>query len=476
MRAWPHGDLCSGRKEVVAPAPEPAGLGRAEMTVGAPVAGASQRVVVDRYTDIVGPSNEMLGPVADGGRIEFLTVPGCWGPMITPSLRSGHEVSLPVRVEGACVGDAVALHIEQLEQVSRATTSGTGSGWDGRYISDPFVAGICPTCRDAGRHFLYPDTYLEGTGESAVRCCTCHSEVVPFHMETGYTMVFDDAMGIGVTVTPERAAEIAGDARAWNGINEHARQHPISVLARADMVGLMTRCRISAGNLGSIPCVDLPSSHNCGDFGAFLLGAEHEFAVTEEELEGRTDVHMDVDSVRQGAILVVPVKVDGAGIYAGDCHAMIGDGEIAVHTTDIAARLVVRVQVLKGLALDGPLLLPPVEDLPFLAQPFTADEVARGRALAGTNRTRLEGPVLPIQVLGSGPFVNAAVDNAVDRAAKLFAASRDEILNRATVAGAVDIGRLPGFVQLSLQAKLSSLERVGLADLVTAHYGAPAGW
>src|SRR5450756_46161 len=131
------------------------------MTQTVPVA-ALDHVVVDRYTDIVGPSNEMLAPVRDGGRIEYLTVPGCWGPMITPSIRSGHEVTLPVRVEGAKVGDAVALHVEKLEQVSRATSSGVTSNWDGHFLSDPFVAGICPTCRDAGRHFLYPDTYLDG--------------------------------------------------------------------------------------------------------------------------------------------------------------------------------------------------------------------------------------------------------------------------------------------------------------------------
>src|SRR5450756_3103102 len=71
-------------------------------------------------------------------------------------------------------------------------------------------------------------------------------------------------------------------------------------------------------------------------------------------------------------IIIVPVKVDGAGIYAGDVHAMIGDGEVAVHTTDIGARLVVRVEIIKGLALDGPILLPPADDLPFLARPFTA--------------------------------------------------------------------------------------------------------
>lgn len=433
---------------------------------------ASDHVLVDRYTDIVGPSNEMLGPVRDGGRIEFLTVPGCWGPMITPSLRSGHEVTLPVRVEGAEVGDAVALYVETLEQVSRATTSGTHAGWDGRFISDPFVANICPTCRDAGRHFLYPDTYLDGIGEAAVRCSACHSEVIPFHMVQGYTMAFDDEKALGVTVAPERAEELARNAREWVGLTPNATQHPIVALARADLVGLVARCRISAGNLGTIPAIDLPSSHNCGDFGAFLVGAEHEFAVTEEELEQRTDVHMDIDSVRQGSVVVVPVKTAGAGIYAGDVHAMIGDGEVAVHTTDIGARLVVRVQVIKGLTLDGPVLLPPEEDLPFLARPFTADEMRRAGVLAESHRTRLEGPVLPVQVLGSGPFLNAAVDNAVGRAAALFGMSIDEVKNRATVAGAVEIGRLPGFVQLNLQVPTEKLGETGLLPLVEGQYGA----
>lgn len=437
---------------------------------------AQDHVLVDRYTDIVGPSNEMLGPVKDGGRIEYITVPGCWGPMITPSLRSGHEVTLPVRVEGAKVGDAVALYVETLEQTSRATTSGTHMGVDDRFISDPFVAKICPTCRDAGRHFLYPDTYLDGIGESAVKCSACHSEVISFHMVEGYTMVFDDAKDIGVTVAPARAQELARNAREWVALTDHSTQHPIVALGRADLVGTMTRCRISAGNLGSIPAIDLPSSHNCGDFGAFLVGAEHEFAVTEKQLEMRTDVHMDIDSVRQGSVVIVPVKVDGAGIYAGDVHAMIGDGEVAVHTTDIGARLVVRVDVIKGLELDGPLLLPPAEDLPFLARPFTADEVSRGQALAAANDTTLEGPMLPVQVLGSGANLNSAVDNAVFRAAKLFGMSSDQVRNRATISGAVDIGRLPGFVQLSMLVPRDILERLGIVHLVEAQYGEPAGW
>jgi len=43
----------------------------------------------------------MLGPVANGGHIVWNPTPGCWGPMITPSIRGGHEVSQPVAVADA---------------------------------------------------------------------------------------------------------------------------------------------------------------------------------------------------------------------------------------------------------------------------------------------------------------------------------------------------------------------------------------
>src|SRR5690606_28478854 len=104
-------------------------------------------VHVSTYTrGLIGPSLEMLGPVRDGGRIVTGTPPGCWGPMITPMFQGGHEVSQPVAVEGAQIGDAVALTIERCDVASEATSSGVMTFVEGRYLGDPFVAKLCSAC------------------------------------------------------------------------------------------------------------------------------------------------------------------------------------------------------------------------------------------------------------------------------------------------------------------------------------------
>jgi hypothetical protein len=43
-------------------------------------ASAQSEIYDDVITNgIIGPDRKMLGPVADGGKITFLTAPGCWG-------------------------------------------------------------------------------------------------------------------------------------------------------------------------------------------------------------------------------------------------------------------------------------------------------------------------------------------------------------------------------------------------------------
>ncbi|WP_229496186.1 acetamidase/formamidase family protein [Massilia polaris] len=80
--------------------------------------------------------------------------------------------------------------------------------------------------------------------------------------------------------------------------------------------------------------------------------------MTHDELHAaKTDGHMDTYSVRDGCILICPVKVPGAGVYMGDMHAQQGNGEIAGHATDVSGETELTVEVIKWLTQDGPVLL-----------------------------------------------------------------------------------------------------------------------
>jgi acetamidase/formamidase len=405
--------------------------------------------------------------VRDGGTIQAITPPGCWGPMITPKFSGGHEVSWPVAVEGAMVGDAIAISIQRVRVVSRATSSGVMVTKPAAFGSDPFVDKHCPGCGAA-----WPETRLVGTGPEAVRCASCGAECSPFGFDEGYTIVFDDDRTVGLTVDERVAHDFAMRAHEVAALPEGSEQHPILIYEPHTIPGVLARLRSFVGNIGTIPSKDMPDSHNAGDFGSFLIGAKHRYALSEDELRAhRTDAHLDCDAVRAGAVFIVPVKVDGGGIYMGDAHANQGDGELSLHTTDITADVEVRVDVLKGLTLDGPILLPVADDLPWIARPFTAGEKERGRQLAASYGLRLEGEVAPIQFIGTGPTINEAADNAIERAAGVLGMTQAEVRNRCTISGSVEIARLPGAVQLTMLAPLDRLDRVGLGGLARRQYG-----
>jgi formamidase len=404
------------------------------------MAGNNEKVVVSTYTNgILDPAEPMLGPVKDGGVIEANTMPGCWGPMITPHLRGGHEVTRPVYVENAEPGDALAIRIQEIEVTSVATASGQDRMVDGHFHGDPYVAKKCPGCDT-----IHPETTIEGIGQNAVRCSNCGTAITAFQFENGYTVVFNEERSLGVTVDEETAERIAHDARHYAPF---------------------------MGQLGTTPAVRMPDSHNAGDFGVFLVGAPHDYAITDEQLELRTDGHMDIDAVRPGAILVAPVKVPGAGVYMGDMHALQGDGEIAGHTMDVAGVVTVQVEVVKGRELRGPVIFPLVEDLPFLATPFYSEERAKAESLAKKwGLSRLEESA-PISVVGTGADLNKATENGLQRAADILGISVPEVKNRATITGAIEIGRLPGVVQVTFLAPLEKLESAGLLPFVSEQYG-----
>ncbi|MEA2275943.1 MAG: formamidase [Solirubrobacteraceae bacterium] len=434
-----------------------------------PTADAHRTVFVETFTDgLLGPDVPMAGPVADGGHIVVNTTPGCWGPMITPAIRGGHEVSTPVAVAGAEVGDAIAIRIRDIEVTSLATSSGNDLPMEGRFNGDPYCAPVCPGCG-----IEWPPTRVEGIGPESVRCASCGADATPFTFAHGYTIAFDDARALGVTVGREAAERFAHDAARYAALPDGSVQHPILGFAPHDLVALGTRLRPFMGQLGTTPSATMPDSHNAGDFGAFLIGAPHRYAMTAQEVERhKTDGHMDVDAVRAGATLVCPVKVPGGGVYAGDMHALQGDGEIAGHTCDVAGTVTLEVEVVKGLGIDGPLLFPVAQDLPFLARPLSAAERTRATELARAHGVdELEDDV-PISVIGTGPDLNSATDNGLARAAELLDMTVPEVRNRATIAGAIEIGRHPGVVQVTFRAPAKRLESRGLLGYARELYAA----
>src|SRR3954462_751488 len=193
---------------------------------------AAETVFVDRFCDgIIGPSTETLGPVRDGGTIVANTAPGCWGPMITPAIKGGHEVTLPVNVEGAEVGDAIAVRIRSIDMTSSATASGNDRTIEGRFNGDPYCAKVCAQCGAEDEA-----TVVEGIGPDCVRCTACGAPAAPFAFTNGYTMAFDDARRLGVTVSGAQAEAYARDAAHAAALPARSIQNPILLFAPADLV------------------------------------------------------------------------------------------------------------------------------------------------------------------------------------------------------------------------------------------------
>lgn len=428
---------------------------------------ASDTVYVSEFVDLVGPKTDKLGPVRDGGVITTGTEPACYGPMITPEIRSGHTVTRPVAVEGAEVGDGVVLKFKKIKVTSKAAASGTETAREGSFVGDPFVAKKCPGCGKVN-----PNTVVKGIGKDAIRCADCDTPVSAFDVTNGYTMIFDDNRKVGVTVPKNIAEDIARNAKEYSGVPAGFTCHSILLLAIADTpAGIVARVRPMIGNVGTLPAVTMPSSHNAGDFGVFLVGAPHDYALTAADLAKRTDAHMDIDTVGEGTIIIAPVKVKGAGITVGDVHAMQGDGEISGHTTDVSAEVTFEVEVIKKLGNDGPIVIPPMQDLPPLARLPSSGEWEVARSVAKKYGFDIQTKVAPLQVVGTGPNLNDATMNGLERMAKLAAMDINEVKNRVTITGGIEIGRLPGVVHITMLAPMARLEKIGIANLIKEQYG-----
>jgi acetamidase/formamidase len=64
--------------------------------------------------------------------------------------------------------------------------------------------------------------------------------------------------------------------------------------------------------------------------------------------------NMDVPDVKPGNTVYLPVWNEGALVYAGDCHARQGQGELCGVALEITSRVTVVFEVIKGAAIEWP--------------------------------------------------------------------------------------------------------------------------
>ena len=133
--------------------------------------------------------------------------------------------------------------------------------------------------------------------------------------------------------------------------------------------------------------------------------------------------------------------------------------------------MTLQVHLLKDLGIDGPIIFPVEEDLPFLARPLSSEE--RERALEVAARWGVEEleETAPVSFVGTGPDLNSATDNGLQRAADVLDMTVPEVRNRATITGAIEIGRHPGVVQVTFRAPLDRLKAAGLQSFARDQYG-----
>lgn len=411
-------------------------------------------LVVDEYVWVLDPSAPMAGPIKSGERFVALTAPGCWGPMITPDFPAGHEVCQPVAVEGAEPGDAVVIHIESIRVLSRATTSGVHKVAEGHVTGAvPFVGKTCPGC---GK--LNPPTYVKGLGETAVRCQDCDTPIHACQMTAGYTVAFDDTRSLGITVGREGAEQAQQNPAELLALPKNSKQHPANLLATDALPGVVVRVDAMVGNIGTMPGCRIPSCQNSGDIAHRLVDDAHPMRISADDLALVTDSHLDDNAIVAGTSIIAPVRVPGAGVYLGDIHAMQSDGEVAGHTTDVTAEVVVRVELIKGVNLPGPLLLIPEEKLPEMIRPITAQEQAIAEEMAANLHQGIEHDALPLVAVGAAPDLRKSVDVAMQRLATIAGVSFDEVRNRVTISGCINIGRLTGTVHVGMRFPPSRLQ------------------
>jgi len=66
--------------------------------------------------------------------------------------------------------------------------------------------------------------------------------------------------------------------------------------------------------------------------------------------------NMDTTDITEGAALYLPVNQKGALLALGDCHAVMGDGEVCVTGCEIRSKVRLKTTLIKGVPLEWPIV------------------------------------------------------------------------------------------------------------------------
>lgn len=90
--------------------------------------------------------------------------------------------------------------------------------------------------------------------------------------------------------------------------------------------------------------------------------------------------NMDCNRIVKGAIVYLPVFVQGALLAMGDLHALMGDGEVVICGLEIQGEVTVKVTVIKGKEWPLPMVVSG-DELMTIASKLTLDEAGRQAAM-----------------------------------------------------------------------------------------------
>lgn len=147
--------------------------------------------------------------------------------------------------------------------------------------------------------------------------------------------------------------------------------------------------------------------------------------------------NMDTKLIGEDAVLYLPVFVEGALFGLGDLHAAMGDGEIGVSGVEVAGKVLVKLEVIKGITLNNPVVQTP-EVTATIASALTLDEAAD---IAVADMANLLQKHTPLSMAEIATLMSAAGDLQISQVVDPLKTVRFSMPNQILASYGVEFGK-----------------------------------